>query len=764
MQQNTNKSAEELTVCSSGQPTSGVGLMTVLTIAVCAAVLITHWPALSAQAISIDDSMYFVNNFLVRTPSWESVRRFLVEVLEPSSVRGYYQPLTMISLMLDYALGGQTDNLRIFHQMSLLLHVVNTTLIIVLLYQLFGSAWGAAAVGLLFGVHPLTVEPIPWIGERKTLLAAFFTLWSLVLYVRYVHRGSLKNYFGCFAMYVLALMSKPTSTPLPVMLLLMDFWPLRRLNRRAVLEKLPLFVIGGISAIITYISQNRTASIITPQAYGPMRILFIICHDVIFYLYKMIWPVNLTSHYPFPVPLGFANPMVIIGVIGTGILIVLLVVSLRWTRAALTGWLIFFIMVFPTLQTFQFSDAIASDKYIYLPLIGLLMILTAFLGWVCGTGGLRQHTAKYVAVAIIVLILAGAESLATRRYLADWKDSVSLYARMARISPNSIYANNNLGAALGEKGDIKQAIEYFNRTLEIDSNDIDARMNLGKILADQGEYDKAMSHYNETMRLSPAESDIYNHIALILIAQNRIYEAIAVYREGLERKTMNPAILHTGLGTLLFQQGKIDEAMDELQVAVKLKPDATAFNNLGMALTLKGRIDEAMKCHKKAVQLDPKNAEAHYDLGNNLLAKGRFEQAIGEYEKALQINPRYAKAHGNLAVALAQQGRLDEAIKHFAGASKIEPNNIGARHNLAMALINKGLFEDAVNQYREILKLQPQDVDTRCVLGDVLARQGRFDKAAAEYRQVLKINPNYSRAQEGLKNISAQQQPGQTSK
>ena len=764
MQQNTNKSAEELTVCSSDRLTSGVGLVTVLTIAICAAVLVTHWPALSAQAISIDDSMYFVNNFLVRTPSWESARRFFTEVLEPSSVRGYYQPLTMISLMLDYALGGQGDSLRPFHQTSLVLHIANTALIIVLLYQLFGSAWVAAAVGLLFGVHPLTVEPIPWIGERKTLLAAFFTLWSLVFYVRYVHRGNLKNYFGCFVMYVLALISKPTSTPLPVMLLLMDFWPLRRLKWRTVLEKAPLFVIGGISAVITYISQERTASIITPQTYGPMRVPFLICHDIIFYLYKMILPANLTSHYPFPSPLGLSNPMVMAGVTGTCILILLLIVSLRWTRAALTGWLIFFIMVFPTLQTFQFSDAVASDKYIYLPSIGLLMILAAFLGWVCGTDGTRRHTAKYMAIAIIVLILAGAESVATQRYLADWKDSVSLYARMARISPNSIYANNNLGAALGEEGDIKQAIECFNRTLEIDSNDVDARINLGKIFADQGRYDEAMSYYNEAIRLSPNESEVYNHIAVIFIGQGRIDEAMAVYREGLKHRTNDPALLHTGLGTLLFQQGKIDEAISELQLAVKLRPNSTAFNNLGIAVASGGRLDEAIEYHKKAIGLDPKNSEAHYNLANILLSRNKLRQAIGEYEEAVRIKPKYTKAHINLAVALMRQGRPDEAIEHFTQASKIEPNNIDVHYNLAMVLINKGLFEDAANQYRQILKLQPQDVDTRCVLGDVLAKQGRFGEAAAEYRQVLKIDPNYPRAQEGLENISAQQQPGQTSK
>jgi hypothetical protein len=250
MQQNNDKLAQELAVQDTDsllkQPTSKVYLVAVLTVAVCAAALITHWPALSAQALSFDDNRYFVENFLVRNPSWESAKRFLTEVLEPSTVGGYYQPLTMISLMLDYALGGQTDSLLPFHITSLALHIANTALIIVLLYQLFGLAWVAAGVGLLFGVHPLTVEPIPWVGERKTLLAAFFTLWSLVLYMRFVHKGSSKAYRGSIILFVLALMSKPTSTPLPALMLLTDYWPLRRLKWRSLLEKL-LFLLSEAS-------------------------------------------------------------------------------------------------------------------------------------------------------------------------------------------------------------------------------------------------------------------------------------------------------------------------------------------------------------------------------------------------------------------------------------------------------------------------------------------------------------------------------------
>jgi len=727
-------------------------LLIVLIIAVCTAVFITHWPALSGRALIIDDRSYFVDNYLVRNPGWDSLKKFITEVREPSSVRGYYQPLTMISLMLDYALGGQSDSLRPFHQTGLAIHIANTAFVIILLYQLFGQAWIAAALGLLFGMHPLTVEPVAWLGERKTLLAAFFTFSSLILYVRYVHKYSLKSYIGCALMYALALLSKPTSTLLPVLLLLLDFWPLKRLNRRTILEKIPLFIIGGISSVVTYVSQNFTLPVNLPNDYGFIRVPFFICHNIIFYLSKMFWPVNLSPYYPYPSPLVFSNPMILIGVIGTCVLIPSLIISLKWTRAVLTGWLIFFVMIFPTMQIMQFSDVVAADKFAYLPAIGILMTLAAFLIWLCRT----ESTRRYIAISLTVLILAGVESFASRRYLACWQDNLSLFKHMVNVTPDAVSPNKYLGIAFAEIGDTEQAVEYFKKVLTLDYNDADARANLGKICADQGRYDEAMDYYNEALRLEPNESETYNHIAVIFTRQGRIDEAIAVYRQGLEHNTIYPSVLHTGLGTLLFQQGRIDEAMNELETAVKLKPDATALNNLGVAFASIGNLDGAIECYKKVIGLNPKNAETYYNIGNIYLAKNMYKDAENEYKNALSLNPGYAKAYGNLGIIFAQQGNLDKAIEYFEQAAKIEPDNIGVRYNLAMTLINKGSFKQAADEYRQILRLAPQDAGMRCMLGDVLVKLGRYEEAAAEYEQVLVTDPNNTDARYALDKLKVQ--------
>lgn len=225
-------------------------ILAFLIILVCSIIAITHWPALSAKALSFDDNEYLTENPLVQNPGWSSAKRFLTEILTPSTVGGYYQPLTMISLMTDYAIGGRVDNLMPFHRTSLILHVINTGLIIVFLYMLFGQSWAAALAGLIFGVHPMTVETIPWIGERKTLLAAFFTLWCLILYVRYARSGSRGFFIASVIAYVLAMMSKPISLPVPALLLLLDFWPLGRLKWKTVWEKLPYFILVHFSQLL----------------------------------------------------------------------------------------------------------------------------------------------------------------------------------------------------------------------------------------------------------------------------------------------------------------------------------------------------------------------------------------------------------------------------------------------------------------------------------------------------------------------------------
>ena len=574
---------------------------------VCGVVVAAHWPALSAEAQSFDDHQYLYGNKLVQNPGWISAKRFLGEVLAPSTVRGYYQPLTMISLMVDCAIGGGPDNLRAFHLTSLMLHVINTALVIVLLYTLFGKVWPAAIAGLLFGVHPLTVETVVCVAERKTVLASFFALWCMIIYVRYTRKNDWKAYAGSLLTYVLALMSKPTTVPLPVLLLVLDFWPLRRRFRQALLEKVPLFVIGGIFAVITVISQGRTAEVAMPSEYSPVRIPLILCHNIIFYLHKIVWPVKLSAYYPYPSPLSVSNSMVLAGVIGTCILIPALLVCLRWTRAILTGWLFFFVAILPTMGIISFTYSIAADRYAYLPSLGLLLVLAWLIGvlWERFAG----TSIGRIAVVAVVLTAGFSEFVVTRRYLFEWRDTESHIRRMFAMAPNSTVLHNFSGIVLYRQGKIEQAIAEFRKTLQLDGDNRRAHNNLGILLAERGDLDGAIAHFLKVTELDPNNDRAHHNLGQAYYSTGQISSAIRHYRESLRLMPASPATL-SGLSWILATSRE-EEFRNGIE-AVRLAERACELTNYRNAETLRtlaaahaeaGQFTAAVEAAQKAVDL-----------------------------------------------------------------------------------------------------------------------------------------------------------------
>lgn len=601
-----------------------VGAAVVIAVVVAAA----HWPALHARAICIDDQEYLLENPLVQNPSWDSARRFLTEVRNPSSVAGYYQPLNMISLMLDCAAGGGGRNLTAFHRTSLILHVLNTLGVMLLLYLLFRHVWAAAIVALLFGVHPMTVEPIPWIGERKTLLAAFFGLACLILYVLYARRRRRWLFVGVALTYVLALMSKPTSTPLPVLMLLMDVWPLKRIRWRCVLEKVPLFILGGISAVITVVSQSARLHAAAPGSVA--HPILILCHNIIFYPYKMLWPMNLTSHYPIPQPMNMSHPMVLVGVVGTVLLLAALAISLFRTRALATGWLIFFVAIFPAMGVITFTNVIASDKFAYLPAVGLLMPLAYFLGrlWGGSRGG-QGPALRRIAIGVLAVALAVGCFRQTRRYLTKWQDTISLYRHMDAHAPNTAMLLNNLAYYVEERGSGLWE-EGLQRLATRDPNGAQQRFRQAGSC-----FQEAGSLYGKALKTSEPKytAPLVNYGKLLLrVAQIRMAEA---------RGARDPS----RRGELAAQ-------------AARLRADAERYL-------------------RTALQRDPRNVSALNNLGAIARARGDEDRAVEYFTKALKVNPNHYSAHANLGAIMARRGRYHRAAAHYRAALRTQPGAEG---------------------------------------------------------------------------------------
>lgn len=656
-------------------PSSPSGLR--LALALAAGVLVltcaVHWPVLSTQAVSINDGMYVTHNPLVLRPSWESVGRFLGEVRKPSTVQGYYQPLTMISLMLDTVLGGSAENLRPYHRTSLAIHAVNAGLLVVLLYMLLGEPWSAAFAGLLFGLHPMTVETMAWTGERKTLLATFFALLCLIAYVQYTRRPRRTLLLTSAALFLLALMSKPTVTPLPIVLLLLDHWPLRRLNGQALIEKLVFFVLAGVFAAITLVSQQH----LDIAVHLPVTVaqhLMLICHNLVFYPLKMVWPVPVSSVYPFPDPIAVSHPMVLAGLIGTFLMGAVAAVAARRTRAVAVCGLIFLVTLAPTLLNIQYAMGVAADKYAYLPALGFLLLLAAMIGKLIQ----GQNSRKAIA-AVVVLGLAVCETRLTRDYIRVWANTESLCRHVLTVAPDTEWIHSELANQLLSRNRIQEALEHASKALRIAPRSQNANSAMGQILMHQGRLDEAIKHFEQALAV---KSDL---------AEARINLAIC-----------------------LASSQQLDKAIEQMEAALKDNPGLPeAQFNAGLMLDQRGLADRAATHYEEAIRQKPAYAEAHYRLADLLGRQGRSPQAIDHYRQALKSKPNEPAILTNLGIELARAGQLPEAISQLRRATELVPGRPDTHNNLAQALMQAGRIDEAMHAYRAALAVDPNDAKAK---------------------------------------------------
>ncbi|MBI4579139.1 MAG: tetratricopeptide repeat protein [Planctomycetes bacterium] len=718
-------------------------------IAVAGVVLFAHWPALWAQAVSFDDGMYLFNNFRVRHPSWTAAGRFLREIQAPSTVKGYYQPLAMISLMLDCAMGGRPDNLMPFHRTSLVLHVANTVLVIMLLYLLFRQPWAAALAGLLFGVHPMTVEPIPWIGERKTLLATFFALWCLIVYVRYARRPDWKLYATCLVLYVLALMSKPTTVPLPLVMLALDLCPLNRLGRRSVLEKLPFLALAGCSALVTVISQ-RHVQLVAHSAIGLWPSVLLMSHNVGFYVRHMIWPVALSPYYPFPEPVSLANGLLLVLLLANLLILGLLVVISRRTRAPLIGWLCYVILLSPTMLNVAYSPSVAWDKYAYLPMVALLLPLASLLAWLWDGRAPRAGGAARACSVIVVLGLAGIECVATRRYLVHWRDSESLARRMLALAPGAATPHSHLGHALLLNQEYTQAEKELRQFLKSYPRDPTCLNDLGVVMLRQSRYAEAVPFFQQALDCDPRSPNACYNLATAFMMTDRLEEARALYERAID---IAPEfdLAYVGLGDVLKRLGRDADALRAYGKALDLDPRcAEAHKNIGDLRFRAGDTNGAVAAYRRALELKPRYGDAHNNLANTLAARGKLDDAMREYLLAIDCDPDHAAAHRNLAELLVKLNRNAEAIPHYRQAARLSPASAVIHNDFGAALFRAQQAEEATREFQEAARLDEEYTQPRFNLGTLLLSQGRMDEAADLLEQVLRIKPDHAAAHNRL--------------
>jgi tetratricopeptide (TPR) repeat protein len=652
----------------------------------------TFLPSLHGDFIDFDDSVYVIENAHIKLTPANVAWAF--SHTEASN----WHPLTMWSLMLDHRFYGL--NPWGYHLTNVLLHAVNTVLLFLVLCRMTGAKWRSLMVAGLFGLHPLRVESVAWICERKDVLSVLFwmlTLWAYTQYtqcvtsdrwrvtrttvagtpVSFLSRATCHlSLFYCLALlfFALGLMSKPMVVTLPFVLLLLDYWPLARWSRSnlrgLVVEKAPFFLLSASFCVVTYVVQKNggmmkeLASVSAPLSCGARLDNALFSYGR--YLGKLLWPVNLCAFYPHP---GHwpAQPVMLAGLLILSFSVFAWVVRRRWPYC-LTGWFWYLGTLVPAIGLVQVGSQSMADRYSYIPSIGILMILV----W-----GAHQMTKRWHHRNIISGTTGGALVLAcillTRHQIGFWQDGVSVWRRAVAVTENNYDAHNRLGRAWLVQGQMTEAIGELKEATRLNPGFVEAYYSLGHIANWQRQVREAMAYYQKALAIQP-----------------------------------DSVVAHMSLGNLLLQSGRLDEAIRELQEVVRLNPAiAGAYDSLGRAFTSKRKADEAIACYQKALEIQPDSAETLNSLGLAFSLEGRLPEALASFQKAVEIQPGYDAAQNNLGYVLLRMKRVDEAIRQLHSALKYRPDSAEIHNNLGGALLSQGQVDEAISEFKEALRLKP---------------------------------------------------------
>ncbi|MGB9454838.1 MAG: tetratricopeptide repeat protein [Bryobacteraceae bacterium] len=659
-----------------------------------------YFPVRRFAFVNFDDPEYVTRNIHVRG----GVTPLGLEWALTSGEAANWFPVTRLSHLLDSQLFDMRSGLH--HLTSVWWHALAAVLLFAFLARATHARWPSAWVAFLFALHPLHVESVAWVAERKDVLCAFFWFLALWAYVRYAERPGRGRYLAVLLWFCLGLMSKPMIVTLPFLLLVLDAWPLRRLSRAAVIEKIPFFLLSAVSATVTYLVQQSSGAVkeIARLPIGlRMENALVSC---VLYCLKTIWPSGLAAFYPYPA--GFAWWMVAAAGLTLAAVTVLALRSFRGAPYLAAGWLWFLVTLAPVIGLVQVGAQARADRYMYVPMVGLTMMLA----W--GAADLARRwraIARPIAAAAVATCLAAAAVSAAQ--IEHWRNSETLFRHALDVTTDNYLAEHNLGSYLLETGRLSEAIPHLEAALRIRPESAQTRSDLASALAQTpGGLPEAIAQYQAALSLLPGSAILHNNLASALARlPERLPEAIREYRAAL-RIDPDYAQAHRNLADALARTpGGVPEAIAEYEAALRIDPgDAETHNALGLALAeAPGRLADAVAEYQAALRIQPDYAEAHYNLGVALSKTGRLPEAAAEFEAALRLKPDYAEAHNNLGVVLSQlPGRSSEAIAHLEAALRIQPDYADAHYNLGVALSQiPGRMPEAIAQLEEALRLKP---------------------------------------------------------
>jgi tetratricopeptide (TPR) repeat protein len=624
--------------------------------------------------VNFDDDVHVYENPHVNSGlSWENAR-WAFGIHGPSQ----WHPLAWLSHQLDVELFGLQP--RGHHLSSLFFHTATAVLLFLALTHATGELWPSACVATIFALHPLNVESVAWISERRNVLSMFFGVLTVLAYSWYTRTGGWRRYALVVIVFALGLMAKPQLVTLPFVLLLLDYWPLRRLacarNDVAVsasaprsgnylregpscgllvLEKLPLLTLSLASGLLTIWCQQSAAAVASTEKLPIVVRLMNMLSVYGIYIRKVFWPFDLAVFYPHP-GLVHSQPLTVLFVpalVGGLTLIVITawsLVTLRRHPYLAVGWFWYLGTLLPMVGLVQVGQQQMADRYMYLPLIGLLIALVWIVRAIVPVLVKQRHILWYLAVPAA----AGCMVISWKQ-TSYWQDSVTLFRRATAVTERNSWAYNNLGLALHQRGISIEAIAKLEEALRIDPDYVLARYNLGVVWQDVGRTDRSIREFQEAVRLNPAYVDAHLRLGTALADFNQLGDAVHHFEQAVKLAPENPSA-HLNLGIALGRQAKTRQAIVQFRQVLALEPDnVKAHFGLSTGLNSLGESREAEEHLRRVIALAPGFAPAYNELGKLLLRRGKREQAIQRFRQALQCDPNHVEAQALLQQILQQR-------------------------------------------------------------------------------------------------------------
>jgi tetratricopeptide (TPR) repeat protein len=640
---------------------------------------------------------------------------------------GHYQPLSWMALGLDYLLWGM-DPFG-YHLTSLILHTLNAVVFYFLCVRLlslslpvvaedFALRAGAGFAAVLFAIHPLRVESVAWVTERRDVLSGLFFLLTVLCYIRgataETKEGYLKWMAATLGWYILSLLSKAVGMTLPAVLLVLDVYPLRRLGggegkwfglavRKVWLEKLPFVVLALGAAWVAILAQFDTGAVESLSQRGLIARLAQALYSLGFYLQKTFLPVGLSPIYELPAKFNPGEWMYVLSGLAVAAITCTLFVFRRQWPAGLAVWVYYAAMVAPVSGIVQAGPQLVADRYSYLSCLGWAILIGGGLLFLWERR-LRRSRMTFAFVSGAVAMVVAGLAFQTWKQTQVWHDSQRLFRYVLACNPGAI-AHNNLGNVLMHNGRFDEAIEHFRRSLQINPY-YHPYVNLAIALSAKGREDEAVESFRQALRINP-RFGADDPIGGMLVQRGLLSEAIRYYGEAFEIETDSAAV-HNNLGLAYSTQGEFSKAVEHYRRALELDPKhAVTRFNMGNALSQMGETEGAIEQYRMAIQYDSRFAEAHRRLGVLLEARGQGEEAMGNYRRALEINPQYAAAHFKLGLLLERMGDLEGAIGHLRRVTEIDPSDAAAHLQLGKFLKIAGKARQAEEEFEQASRLQP---------------------------------------------------------